>query len=49
MVASKAQLAVYLSKLKVFDAPKIKEEQYATDSEVAAGMLWNAYMNRDIE
>jgi len=49
MVNSKSQLAIGLSKLKVFPSPKPKLEQYPTDSEVAAEMLWNAHMLGDIE
>ena len=44
-----ANLAVELSKLKVFVNPKIKEEQYPTDSQVAAEVLWNAAMLGDIK
>lgn len=47
-MGSKSQLAVFLSKLKDFVSPKAKEEQYMTDSEVAADMLWDAYMLRDM-
>ncbi len=46
---SKSQLAVILSKLAVFERPKLMKEQYATDSEAAAAAIWTAYMNRDIE
>ena len=37
-----------LSKLGVFDKPKIKAEQYAMDSEIEAEVLWNAFINGDI-
>lgn len=46
---SKSRLAIILSRLKVFESPKIGWEQYATDSEVAASMIWNAYLIGDIE
>ena len=46
---SKSQLAIILSKLAVFENPKLLAEQYATDSESAAEALWFAYMNGDIE
>lgn len=46
---SKSGLAIELSKLKVFENPKMKQEQYPTDSEVAASVLWNAYILGDIE
>jgi len=42
-------LAIYLSKLAVFDRPKMLLEQHPTDSDVAAEMLWFAYMNDDLE
>jgi len=48
-IGSKSQLAVALSRLKGFDEPNVRHEQYATDSEVAGHMLWNAYMLGDIE
>ncbi len=43
------QLAIALSKLKVFTNPKITLEQYPTDSNTAADILWNAYLLKDIE
>ncbi|MFC2135628.1 METTL5 family protein [Bacteroidota bacterium] len=43
------QLAITLSKLDVFSSPKLKEEQYPTDSDIAANILWTADLNRDIE
>lgn len=46
---SKSRLAILLSKLEVFKDPKVMKEQYPTDSEVAASMLWNAYVLGDIE
>lgn len=46
---SKSQLAILLSKLAVFENPKLMKEQYATDSEAAAEAVWFAYMNGDIE
>jgi putative methylase len=45
---SKSQLAIQLSKLSSFVVPNLKAEQYATDTEIAADILWNAYMNGDI-
>ncbi|NOZ81044.1 MAG: methyltransferase [DPANN group archaeon] len=41
---SRSSIAIALSKLKVFENPQTREEQYPTDSEVAADMLWNAAM-----
>lgn len=49
IISSKKALAVALSRLKVFENPKVSSEQYSTDSEIAAEVLWNAYYNRDIE
>jgi putative methylase len=49
MINSKSQLAVALSKLDVFPSPDPKLEQYPTDSEIAAEVLWNAKMSGDIE
>jgi len=46
---SKSKLAIVLSKLEVFNDPKVRQEQYPTDSEVAASILWNAYLLGDIE
>ena len=46
---NKKQLAIKLSKLKGFENPKLKLEQYFLDSEVAAELLWGAYLNGDIE
>jgi putative methylase len=48
-VSSLSGLAVALSRLKVFDSPKIKLEQYPTDSQVAAELLWNASLLGDIK
>ncbi len=48
MINSKSKLAVLLSKLGVFEAPKLKSEQYTTDSEIAADVLWQAYYLGDI-
>lgn len=48
-ITSKSGLAIALSRLRVFDAPKVMLEQYATDSEIAAALLWQAYMKGDIE
>ena len=45
---SKSGLAILLSKLRVFDEPKVKAEQYPMDSEIGAEVLWNAYLNDDI-
>ncbi len=45
---SKKELAIILSKLKDFEVPDAKLEQYSTQSEIAADILWEAYMDGDI-
>lgn len=45
---SKSGLAIILSKLKGFDQPKVRVEQYMLDSEIAADILWNTYMKGDL-
>ncbi|MBW2971761.1 METTL5 family protein [Candidatus Woesearchaeota archaeon] len=49
MITSKSGLAIALSKLDVFPSPNPKLEQYPTDSEIAAEVLWHASMMHDIE
>jgi putative methylase len=49
MIASQKQLAILLSKLKPFEHADISLEQYPTDSEVAAAVLWDAHMHGEIE
>ncbi len=46
---TKSGLAIKLSRLKAFSSPKLLLEQYSTDSEIAADVLWLAYMNGDVE
>ncbi len=46
---TKSRLAVELSKLKVFREANIRLEQYPTDSEIAATVLWQSYMHGEIE
>lgn len=45
---TKSRLAVALSKLKGFSVHNILSEQYSTDSESAAEVVWSAYMLNDI-
>lgn len=47
-IGSKGALAVVLSKLEGFIEPKVMVEQYITDAEVAAEVLWNMIMSGDI-
>ncbi|MBN1157569.1 methyltransferase [Candidatus Woesearchaeota archaeon] len=49
MKLSKASLAIELSRLKRFEEGEIKLEQYSTDSEIAASVLWNALLIGDIK
>ncbi|NQU98972.1 RsmD family RNA methyltransferase [Candidatus Woesearchaeota archaeon] len=46
---TKKELAITLSKLELFSSPDVRAEQYPTDSEIAAEILWQAYMNGNIE
>jgi len=46
---TKDRLAIILSKLKIFETPNLKLEQYPTDSQVAAEILWFAHMHKDIQ
>jgi putative methylase len=46
---TKSKLAIILSKLNSFCKPKVRDEQYITDSEIAAEVLWNAYNLNDID
>ncbi len=49
MNITKSGLAIMLSQLETFRLPSIKAEQYSTDSESAAELLWFAHMHRNIE
>lgn len=46
---NKKQLAVLLSDLETFDDSKIRLEQYQTDCEIAADILWDLEMQGEIE
>ncbi|MBI4017126.1 MAG: methyltransferase [Candidatus Aenigmarchaeota archaeon] len=46
---SKGALSIVLSQLKLFDEPKVRLEQYPTDSQVAAELLWTAFQLGDIQ
>jgi len=48
-INSKSRLAIILSMLNGFQGPKVRQEQYITDSEIGAFVLWNAYLSGDIE
>jgi putative methylase len=48
-IGSKSGLAVVLSRLEGFERPNVRQEQYMTDSEVAASILWSAFLLGDIQ
>ncbi|MBI4149549.1 methyltransferase [Candidatus Woesearchaeota archaeon] len=48
-MVSKSQLAIQLSRLRVFAAPKSVEEQYPMDSEIAAAVLSFAALSQDMQ
>lgn len=49
MPSSKKELAKILSGLKGFDEANVKLEQYKTDSEIAAEVLWFLHMNNELK
>ena len=49
MKLNKKSLAIFLSKLKKQEFVSASLEQYPTDSDSAAHILWHAYMSGDIE
>ncbi|MEM5811711.1 MAG: METTL5 family protein [Candidatus Aenigmatarchaeota archaeon] len=46
---TKEKLAIFLSKLKKVENPKYWLEQYSLSSELAAEILWLAYLSKDIK
>lgn len=48
-IGSKSGLAIVLSSLEWVPDPKVRVEQYPTDSEIAAAVLWEAYMRQDLK
>lgn len=48
-ISSKKQLAIILTGLKRIESPDFKLEQYPTDPNIAAEILWNAFYRREIE
>lgn len=48
-INTKKQLAIALSKLKGFSEPNFRLEQYQTDADIAAEIIWNAFYRREIE
>lgn len=49
MMKSKSDLAIVLSKLKLFEKPSQYREQYTMDPETGASVLWFAFMRGDIK
>ncbi|MBU0628418.1 MAG: METTL5 family protein [Nanoarchaeota archaeon] len=45
---SRAGIAIALSALEGFSKPKVSAEQYMTEPDIAATILWDAYMKGDI-
>ncbi len=43
------ELAIELSKLKLFEQPKVMQEQYTMESEIAAEILQSAFMHQNIK
>ena len=46
---TKSGLGIFLSKLKGFEKPKVRSEQYMIDPEIAADVLWQAFLSKNIE
>ncbi len=46
---NKKKLSILLSKLSNFEFQNLKLEQYPTDSNIAAEVLWDAYLKGDIK
>ncbi len=49
MIPSKKDLAIILSAIEGFEEPVAEWEQYVTPSEIAAELLWIAYMDGNIK
>lgn len=47
-MVTKSGLGIVLSRLKGFDKPKVRVEQYEVDAEIAADVLWQAKLIGDI-
>ena len=47
-VASKGALGILLSKLEGFESPKVQDEQYSTDPEIGAEVLWQIAMRENL-
>lgn len=49
MIPSKKELEMILSALRGFEKPRAELEQYMTPSSLAAEILWQAYLDKNIE
>jgi putative methylase len=49
MSFTRKSFAIELSRLKVFEKPKIMLEQYTTESDIASEILWDAVMKGEIQ
>lgn len=49
MSFTRKSLGIELSRLKVFEKPKITLEQYTTESDIASDILWSAAMKEEIQ
>ncbi len=47
-INSKSSLAIALSGLKGFEKPKVREEQYITEPEIAADVIWMILMREQL-
>ncbi len=49
MVRTRKELAIFLSRLKPFEKPNMQLEQYSSDGDSAATLLWQAMIDGNIE
>lgn len=49
MVRTRRELAIFLSNLKTFENPNQRLEQYSSDGDSAATLLWQAFLDDNIE
>ena len=49
MAFTRKSLGIELSKLKVFEKPKISLEQYTTESDIASDIIWDAAMKNELQ
>lgn len=49
MVRTRRELAIFLSQLKTFNTPNQQLEQYSSDGDSAANLLWQAFIDGNLE